>query len=192
MCTNRTERKLSGAVALFVVQAAACQACESGGGRPTPAVGVVAGALTVTSPAFSANERIPVDLTCDGADKSPRLAWSAAPHGTKSFAVVVDDPDAPGGTFTHWIAYNIPADTVALPEDADLGGIGAIAADNDFERPSYSGPCPPRGEIHRYFFRVYALDEMLSVGNAQSRSAVLGAMSGHVMAEGALVGTFFH
>ncbi|HEY4014997.1 MAG TPA: YbhB/YbcL family Raf kinase inhibitor-like protein [Polyangiaceae bacterium] len=192
MCTNRTERRLSRALAIFALQAAACQACESSGGRPTPAVGVLPGTLTVTSPAFSANGHIPVDLTCDGADKSPRLAWSAPPSNTKSFAVVVDDPDAPGGTFTHWIAYNIPKDALALPEDVDLASIGAIAANNDFERPGYSGPCPPRNEIHRYFFRVYALDAVLAVQKAQSRSAVFSAMHGHVVGEGALVGTFFH
>jgi Raf kinase inhibitor-like YbhB/YbcL family protein len=192
LCTNRTERCFWRALAILVVEVAACQACESSGGKPTPASGITAASLTVTSPAFSTNGRIPIDLTCDGANKSPRLTWSAPPPGTKSFAVVVDDPDAPAGTFTHWLAYNIPGDTLALSEDADIAGLGAAAANNDFDRPAYSGPCPPRGEIHRYFFRVYALDRVLAVRDAQSRSAVLSAMSGHVLAEGALVGTFFH
>ena len=104
----------------------------------------------------------------------------------------MDDADAPGGTFIHWIAYNIPGDALAIPEDVDLAGMGAGAANNDFDRPTYSGPCPPRGEIHRYSFHVYALDRVLAVPNGPSRSALLGAMGGHVLAEGALVGTFFH
>jgi hypothetical protein len=191
LCTNRIERRPWQALAVLFVQVAACQACESSGGRPTAASGVTVTSLTVTSPAFSSNGHIPIDLTCDGADKSPRLTWSAPPPGTKSFAVVVDDPDAPAGTFMHWLAYNVPGDALGLPEDADLAVLGAAAANNDFDRPAYSGPCPPRGEIHRYFFRVYALDLVLAVHGAPSRSAVLGAMAGHVLAEGALVGTFF-
>lgn len=176
-------------VAALVLFLAACHGCESSGGRPAPGAGVAAASLTVTSRAFASNGHIPVDQTCDGADKSPQLAWSAPPAGTRTFAVLVDDPDAPGGTFTHWLAYDLPGDRLTLPEEADLSAMGAVAAANDFGRPGYSGPCPPRGDAHRYYFRVYALDTVLPA-SPQSRSAVLAAMSGHVLAEGALMGTF--
>ncbi len=164
--------------------------CESSGGLPSPAEGVTLGSLTVTSSAFAANGRIPIDLTCDGANKSPPLAWSAPPKGTKSFAVLLEDPDAIGSTVTHWLAYDLPGDLSSLPENADLTAMGAIAATNDLERPGYSGPCPPREEIHRYVFRVYATDLVIPAAASEQRGAVLAAMSGHVLAEGTLVGTF--
>ena len=159
--------------------------------QPAPPQGVTVASLTVTSHAFSSNGAIPVDCTCDGADRSPELAWSAPPSGTKSLAIVMDDPDASGG-FTHWIVANLRSDSLSLPEGVDPSATGAIVGINGFNRPGYSGPCPPRRELHRYVFRVFALDAMLPTEANVARDAIDAAMSGHVLAEGALVGTFAH
>jgi Raf kinase inhibitor-like YbhB/YbcL family protein len=150
------------------------------------------GTLTVTSRAFASNGAIPVDYTCDGADKSPQLSWSAPPEGTKSFAILVDDPDAQSGTFTHWIAYDIRPDVLVLPEGDDPSALGGTSGINDFKRPGYAGPCPPKMEIHHYYFRVFALDAPLGAAAGGGRGAADAAMSGHVLAQGALVGTFSH
>jgi Raf kinase inhibitor-like YbhB/YbcL family protein len=171
---------------------AACNGCQSSSAHPAAAPGVTLGSLTVTSTAFAVNGPIPVDCTCDGADRSPPLTWSAAPSATKSIAVVVDDPDAPGGTFVHWVAFNLPPTIVSLPEGADAATIGGISGTNGFGHPGYGGPCPPRREVHRYRFLVRALDAQLDAKAGASRDAVDAAMSGHVLAEGTLVGVFEH
>jgi Raf kinase inhibitor-like YbhB/YbcL family protein len=180
------------AVMAVGVSCAACNGCKSSSGHPSTAPGVALAALTVTSKAFASGGAIPVDHSCDGADRSPPLTWSAPPAGTKTLAVVVDDPDAPGGDFTHWLAYDLPASTVALPENADMASLGAEEGTNGFGRSGYGGPCPPRHEMHRYYFRVFALDAPLALKPGASRDAVDAAMSGHVLAEGALMGTFSH
>jgi Raf kinase inhibitor-like YbhB/YbcL family protein len=131
-----------------------------------------------------------VDYTCDGADKSPQISLSAPPAGTQSLAIVADDPDAPGGTFTHWIVYNLRAEVRTFPESGDPASAGGVAGTNDFNRPGYSGPCPPRRELHHYYFRVFALNGLLEVKPNPARDAVDSAMNGHVLAEGALVGVF--
>jgi Raf kinase inhibitor-like YbhB/YbcL family protein len=150
------------------------------------------GSLAVTSSSFSPMHEIPVDYTCDGADKSPPIAWSAPPAGTRSFAIVVDDPDAPSGTFTHFVAYNLPPDARALPEGADPSGLGGATTDNDFGRPGYAGPCPPKREIHHYNFRVFALNTPIEVKAGGKRGEVDGAMNGHVLAQGVLTAVFAH
>jgi Raf kinase inhibitor-like YbhB/YbcL family protein len=177
---------------VLVICNAACHACRSNGGLPGAAPGAAVGSLTVTSNSFSSNGSIPVDHTCDGADRSPHLAFSAPPAGTQTFAIVVDDPDAPGGSFTHWIAYNLHGDVRAVPEGADVATLGGVAGTNDFNRPGYGGPCPPRGEVHRYSFRVFALNASIDVPANATRNVVDGAMNGHVLAQGALVGVFAH
>jgi Raf kinase inhibitor-like YbhB/YbcL family protein len=176
----------------FVVIAAAGAGCKSGGAQPSPPPGVTLASLTVTSKSFPSGGAIPVDYTCDGADKSPQLTWSAPPAGTKSLTVLVDDPDAPGGDFTHWIVFNLRPDTLSVPEAADPTELGGVVGTNGFNRVQYSGPCPPRMELHHYYFRVFALDATLGVTSGAAREAVDAAMSGHVLAEGALVGTFSH
>jgi Raf kinase inhibitor-like YbhB/YbcL family protein len=153
------------------------------------APGAELASLAVTSSSLSAG-MIPVDYTCDGSDKSPQIAWSAAPAGTRSFAILVDDPDAPSGTFTHFVAYNIPGDVRALAEGADPSTSGGQVANNDFDRPGYSGPCPPKRELHHYHFRVFALNATIDVKPGARRGAVEEAMSGHVLAQGVLVGVF--
>jgi len=170
---------------------AACNGCQSSA-HPTAPPGVTMGSLTVTSAAFPANGPIPIDFTCDGADHSPPITWSAAPPGTQSIAVLVDDPDAPGGTFVHWVAFNLPSTTVSLPEGTDAAGAGGVSGTNGFGRTGYAGPCPPRREAHRYNFRVRALNAMIDAKQGASRDAVDAAMNGHVLAEGVLVGIFEH
>jgi Raf kinase inhibitor-like YbhB/YbcL family protein len=153
---------------------------------------VTVGSLSVTSKVFEPNGAIPIDCSCDGADRSPPLAWSAAPEGTRALAVVVDDPDALAGEVTHWLAYEIPPATTALPEGVDAATLGGEEGTNSLGRAGYSGPCPPRQEMHRYEFHVFALDAPLGIRAGATRGAVDAAMSHHVLAEGVLVGTFGH
>lgn len=143
-------------------------------------------ALTVTSSAFSANETIPIEYTCDGSETSPPLSWSGVPADAKSVALLVEDPDAPKGTFTHWLVTDIPATTTSL-DKAAAPPAGAMVAKNDKGGSGYAGPCPPTGR-HHYHFRVYALDKTL--GKAMTRSELLSAIKGHVLAQGDLVGTY--
>jgi len=165
-------------------------ACGTTGSLAPP--GKVVESLAVTSRSFPSGGQIPVDYTCDGANRSPQLTWSAPPPGTHGFAVVVEDPDAPSGTFTHWIAYDISGDARSLPEAVDLASTGGSTGLNDFKRPGYGGPCPPQLEIHRYAFRVFALDAPLRAGPEPNRDGIDAALRGHVLAAGSLVGEFSH
>ena len=143
--------------------------------------------LHVSSTAFSEGKSIPEKYTCDGQNVSPSLTWSGAPAGAKSFALIVDDPDAPSGTFTHWVLYDVPPGAAELKEGSHGGGKEGM---NDFKKRGYGGPCPPPGGPHRYFFRLYALD-LGSLGKAGlSKHDALAAMKGHILAEGQLMGTY--
>lgn len=142
--------------------------------------------LKVSSSAFGANEAIPSEFTCDGAEKSPPLSWSNVPADAKSIAILVDDPDAPKGTFTHWIVTNIPPSDTSLSEAGSLPS-GATAANNDKGATGYAGPCPPTG-THHYHFRVFALDTTLTLPT--SRADFMREIKGHVLAQGELVGTY--
>ncbi len=151
--------------------------------------------LAITSPAFAANTAIPAKYTCQGDDTTPALNWSAPPGGTKSLALIVDDPDAPGGVWVHWVVYNLPADSRGLPEGASSGKstasslpAGAVQGKNSFRRVNYGGPCPPSGE-HHYRFQLYALDTTIS-GDALDKAALLKAINGHVLGQGELVGLY--
>jgi Raf kinase inhibitor-like YbhB/YbcL family protein len=153
-------------------------------------------ALALTSPAFAHNGAIPKQYTCEGSDTSPPLSWSSAPEGTKSFALIVDDPDAPDPrapkmTWVHWVVHNKPADVKSLPEGAARRGMppGAMQGLNDWKRASYGGPCPPVGR-HRYFLKLYALDTVLSGINQPTKAQLLQALKGHVLEEAELVGTY--
>jgi len=151
--------------------------------------------LVLTSGAFHAGEAIPARYTCEGADVSPPLLWSGTPRGTASFVLILDDPDAPGGTWVHWVLFNLPGTVTALPEgvpkaDAPRELGGALQGRNDFRKVGYGGPCPPPGRPHRYFFRLYALDAVLPLRAGADRKAVDAAMRGHVLAETALMGTY--
>lgn len=148
--------------------------------------------LTVQSPAFAHASSIPREYTSDGANISPPLQWNAPPRGTRSQVVLCEDPDAPSGTFTHWVLYGVPPTVTeldaGLPRGATLPG-GLRQGVNDFEQTGYGGPRPPRGELHHYHFRVFALDAEIAPATA-TRPRVLDAMRGHVLAEGELMGTF--
>jgi Raf kinase inhibitor-like YbhB/YbcL family protein len=170
--------------------ACANPACKSGGLQPSPPPGAALTSIAVTSKSFASNATIPVDNTCDGADRSPQVTWSAPPAGTKSLAIVMDDPDAPGGDFTHWIVFDVRPDALSIPEASDLADSGALLGLNGYSRVAYSGPCPPKMELHRYVVRVFALDTVLPVKPGANRETIDAAMSGHVLAEGALMGTF--
>jgi Raf kinase inhibitor-like YbhB/YbcL family protein len=170
----------------------ACAACGAPEIKPSSPPGVTASSITVTSPALPPTSPIPVDFTCDGKDRSPPLTWSAPPEGTKSLAIFVEDPDGSGGLFTHWIAFDVPGDKLAIPEAADLAALGAKNGMNDFKNPRWGGPCPPKHEVHRYVFRVFALNAPLGLPEGATREAVLRAMSGKVLGEGELVAHFSH
>jgi Raf kinase inhibitor-like YbhB/YbcL family protein len=152
-----------------------------------PAEGEVEMAIQVTSTAFNEGSTIPKKHTCDGQDISPQLSWSGVPEGTKSLALIVDDPDAPVGTFVHWVLYDIPADIRELPEGVQ--GVG-VQGTNDFRRSGYNGPCPPRGPAHRYYFKVYALDTTLGLKAGARKADVEKAMQGHILAWGQLMGKY--
>ena len=151
-------------------------------------------AFSLTSGAFKDGTAIPVKHTCDGADVSPPLAWSGPPEGTRSFALIVDDPDAPAGTWVHWVLYNVPAAVSELPENVakveSLDLDGARQGRNDFRRPGYGGPCPPAGPAHRYFFKLYALDAPLKLKAGAQKNDVEAAMEGHVLGSAQLMGTY--
>ena len=152
--------------------------------------------LTLKSTAFAADGEIPARYTCEGEDVSPPLAWSGAPAGTKSFALIVDDPDAPDPaapkmTWVHWVLYDIPATAGGLYEDVDPAKLPAGTREgvNDWGRTGYGGPCPPIGR-HRYFHKLYALDAVLGDLGRPKKAALEKAMKGHVLAEAVLVGTY--
>jgi len=149
--------------------------------------------LSVSSSVFAEGEVIPDSYTCQGRDISPPLAWSQPPAGTQSLALIVDDPDAPVGVFTHWVIFNVPADSGGLPEavltKAELPS-GALQGKNDFGRTGYAGPCPPPGRPHWYQFTVYALDSRLDLRAGASKEQLLAAMQGHVLAQGKLSGSY--
>jgi Raf kinase inhibitor-like YbhB/YbcL family protein len=159
---------------------------------PSPANGVTPASVTVSSAAFASGGAIGADYTCDGTDRSPQLAWSAMPSTAKTVAFVVDDPDAPSGTFTHWIAWNIKPDARTIADGANAVTVGGASGTNDFGRIGYGGPCPPRGQLHHYHFRIYGLDASLTLRADAKRAEMDAAMSGHVVALGELVGTFQH
>lgn len=148
--------------------------------------------LEIKSTAFEDGAMIPKKYTADGANVSPPLSWSSAPEGTKTFALICEDPDAPGGIFTHWIIFNIPSNTSKLPEGVPNQKAlenGAKQGTNDFNKIGYSGPSPPSG-THRFYFKIYALDTELNLAAEVKREEFLKAMEGHILAEGQLMGKY--
>lgn len=148
--------------------------------------------IKVSSQAFQEGGMIPRKYTCDGDDVSPPLAWTGIPDGAKTIALIGDDPDAPMGTWVHWVLFNLPASVKelaeAVPPDKELPS-GAKQGRNDFRRIGYGGPCPPGG-THRYYFKLYALDSALNLPPGASKADVVKAMQGHVLAEGQLMGKY--
>lgn len=152
--------------------------------------------MTLASPAFGHGQEIPVQYTCEGSDRSPPLAWSDVPDGTRSLVLIVDDPDAPDPaapqrTWVHWVLYNLPPSATGLPEGAASAALpaGTVAGVNDWRRTGYGGPCPPIGR-HRYFYKLYALDTVLPDRGALTKQQVEAAMAGHILARAELIGTY--
>ena len=144
--------------------------------------------LQLTSDAVINGQSIPAKYSCIGKNISPALAWTEPPAGTQSFALIVDDPDAPGRTWVHWVLFNIPADTRSLPEDFSADSSIAVG-NNSSSQSSYQGPCPPSG-THRYYFKLYALDTVLSLLPCATKDQLLKEMDGHILAQAELLGTF--
>jgi Raf kinase inhibitor-like YbhB/YbcL family protein len=152
-----------------------------------------AATMQLSSSAFRDGDTIPKKYTGDGEDMAPQLSWTGAPEGAKSFAVICEDPDAPRGTWTHWMLFNLPADKRELPEgtptEENLPS-GARQGKNDFGNIGYGGPAPPKGKPHRYFFKVYALDTILDVPAGGGPKQIEPAMRKHILAHGQLIGTY--
>ncbi|MBD1908669.1 YbhB/YbcL family Raf kinase inhibitor-like protein [Funiculus sociatus GB2-A5] len=148
--------------------------------------------MKLKSTAFSADGLIPSKYTCDGADISPPLSWTIPPAGTESLALIVDDPDAPGGIFVHWVLYDLPPEILQLPEAVPTEAnvkYGGSQGKNDFGNLGYGGPCPPSG-THRYFLRLYALNRVLDLASGVTKSQLEAAMDGHILAAAKLIGRY--
>lgn len=159
---------------------------------PSPSPQTSDRAITITSSAFQEGQPIPRQYTCDGVNVSPALEWTGVPKTAKTIAIIADDPDAPSGTFTHWVLYNLPSETIGMvenlpaTEDLKSGGHQGL---NDFNQVGYGGPCPPSGR-HRYFFKLFALDYELPLKAGAKRPEVDQAMEGHILGQGQLMGTY--
>jgi len=174
------------AAALLAVLAAACGADN----KNFPGVPMN---IQIASAVFSDGQAIPAKYTADGLDISPPLAWTNAPAGAKSFALIADDPDAPAGTWVHWVIFNLPPAATELAENTSkLAQLpdGAKQGLNSFKKTGYNGPAPPPGKAHRYFFKIYALDTALDLKPGATKTDLLKAMDGHVLAQGQLMGTY--
>lgn len=148
--------------------------------------------IKLTSTAFKEGQPMPRTYACDGVNVSPPLEWSGVPKTAKTLAIIADDPDAPGGAWVHWVLYNLPADNIGLVENLPATEklvAGGFQGRNDFEKIGYGGPCPPSG-THRYFFKIYALDEELPLKAGATKADVEKAMSGHIVSQGQLMGTY--
>ena len=148
--------------------------------------------IKIKSEAFEEGGMIPKKYTCDGEDASPPLSWTGVPEGTEALALICDDPDAPVGTWVHWVIFNIPPDTTGLSENIPPERVlesGARQGRNDFGNIGYGGPCPPRG-THRYYFKLYALDKKVDLEPGATKDELLKAMEGHILAEGRLMGRY--
>ncbi len=178
---------------VILVASVACSTPSSPASTETPTSQPQTSEFSLTSSAFRSGEAIPAQYTCDGQSVSPALSWSGVPQNTRAFALVVDDPDAPSGTFTHWVAFNIPADARGLPENVaktDRMDNGGIQGRNSSGRLGFTGPCPPPGNPHHYHFMLYALDAPLNLQPGATKQDVLKAAEGHILAQAELVGTY--
>jgi Raf kinase inhibitor-like YbhB/YbcL family protein len=178
------KKNSSALVIVFIIMLpAACYAGKKGG-IPMP--------LQITSSAFADGSPVPSQYTCDGQDKSPPLNWDAPPAGCKSLALICDDPDAPGKTWVHWVCYDIPPQVKGIAEGCSKSDTipgGGKQGMTDFGSLGYGGPCPPSG-VHRYLFKLYALDSMLNLPAGKTKKQVEAAMQGHILTRGQLVGTY--
>ena len=149
--------------------------------------------LNISSQSFKEGERIPSQYTCEGRNASPPLSWQGVPPEAKALALIMDDPDAPRGVFTHWVIFNLPPDSQglveAIPAEKQLPD-GTLQGTNGFDKIGYGGPCPPPGSPHHYQFNLYALDERLDLGAGVSKEKILAAMEGHIIAQSRLIGVY--
>jgi Raf kinase inhibitor-like YbhB/YbcL family protein len=180
----------------FSTRALLCSGMVLGLGNARAQTGGNSMPLKINSAAFGPNANIPSKYTCEGTDISPRLSWSGSPEGTKSFALIVDDPDAPDPrapkmTWVHWVLYNLPASANALPEGVQKSALppGTREGLNDWKRTGYGGPCPPIGR-HRYFFKLFALDTVLPDLGNPTKAQLEKAMQGHLSGQAELIGTY--
>jgi hypothetical protein len=177
---------------LYGVMAQAMASPEEGRTRSSLLMGGGNMDIKITSTAFEEGGMIPRQYTCDGEDVSPPLAWTGVPEAAKTTALISDDPDAPMGTWVHWVLFNLPASEKGLPEavptDKELKN-GTKQGRNDFRRIGYGGPCPPGG-THRYFFKVYALDTVLDLPAGATKAELIKAMEGHILAQAQLMGKY--
>ena len=179
---------------LLVISLVACAPTQLLPPSETQSTKEAAMSFEISSPAFQNGESILSKFSCDGEDISPALAWTEPPAGTQSFALIMDDPDAPMGTWVHWIIFNIPASirnlTEGTPTYPQLSD-GSLQGKTSASSSGYHGPCPPSG-THHYFFKLYALDTLLSLSNKADKKELLAAMEGHILANAELMGTFKH
>jgi Raf kinase inhibitor-like YbhB/YbcL family protein len=169
-----------------------CARTDQNGAQTAPSPNQTKPEIKLTSTAFKEGEAIPRAYTCDGVNISPPLEWSGIPSTGKTIAIVADDPDAPGGTWVHWILYNLPADNIGLVENlpaSETLKAGGFQGRNDFGKIGYGGPCPPSG-MHRYFFKIYALDGELPLKAGATKAELMKAMEGHIIVQGQLMGTY--
>jgi hypothetical protein len=158
------------------------------GSEPAPALGgEMDMSIQITSSAFSEGDRIPLIYTCDDQNISPPLTWTGVPSDTVSLALIMDDPDAPVGTWVHWVVYNLTPNLTGLEQGKMGSGIEGM---NDFKRIGYGGPCPPKGSNHRYYIKLYALDTVLELKAGATKAQLESAMRGHILAQGQLMGKY--
>ena len=186
-----TGRIISGCIVIAVLAAFLFLAgCVS---QTPPPAGPGQVSLVVTSDAFPADGMIPARYSCDGEGESPPLAWANVPEGTRSFALILEDPDAPSGTFTHWVLYNIPGEQRELPSgipsDRELPG-GELQGINSARKTGYTGPCPPQGSPHRYILTIWALDDAVNPSGTVDAGRLRKAMEGHILGTGQVTGTY--
>jgi Raf kinase inhibitor-like YbhB/YbcL family protein len=177
---------------LILLMFLGCAPPEQTGAQPSPTPNQDKPEIKLTSTAFKEGESIPRSYTCDGVNISPPLEWSGVPKTAKTIAIVADDPDAPGGTWVHWVLYNLPAANIGLVESLPASEnlkAGGFQGKNDFGKIGFGGPCPPSG-THRYFFRIYALDGELPLKAGATKAELTKAMEGHTMLQGQLMGTY--
>jgi Raf kinase inhibitor-like YbhB/YbcL family protein len=170
-------------ILVFFVWVAFCPGQKRGGDM----------SFQIASASFSPGANIPKKFTCDGPDSSPQLSWKDAPAQTQTFALIADDPDAPVGTWVHWVLYNLPATSKELPEGVEKQeqlSSGAVQGRNDFRKIGYGGPCPPRGNPHRYYFKLYALDSKLNLKAGATKAEVESAMKGHILGQTEIIGRY--
>jgi hypothetical protein len=192
MMCGKLHAKVLRAVILMMMAAALLCSCRGTDETGTTGREDAKMAITVTSTAFEDGGTIPVRYTCDGGNVSPPLSWSGGPDGVESVALICDDPDAPRGTFVHWVLFNLPPTTTSL--DVDVSREELIPGSprqgkNSAGKIGYTGPCPPSG-THRYYFKVYALDTVLEVAPGITKEELVDAMEGHIVAQGQLMGRY--